>query len=346
MGKTRPRDFLPIFLTPLFLILCTNTASLLFLPPVSQAGIFSKEKKSEEIAREYGQTVVSITTSDKDGKALGEGSGFIVDPKGIVVTNYHCISGCYTARIRLTNGAYYDVEGVLGVDHDWDIAILRIKAKNLPSAPLGDSDKLSAGERVVAIGNPLGLENTVSEGIISAIRGLEDTGDVVIQFTAPISPGSSGGPLFNARGEVIGVTTLYLEKGQNLNFAIPINRAKPLIKSRKSVALPEAAREQKAVSPKPSNSILGDVNPEAQRHFALGLSFSDEGKFDSAISEFQEAIRLKPDFAEAHFGLGGVYFKKGLYDLAIRHVKQAVLIKPDYVRARELLDALYPLRGR
>ncbi|MFQ5863100.1 MAG: S1C family serine protease [Candidatus Brocadiales bacterium] len=236
-------------------IFCTNIVSLLFLPSVSQAYLFSGERTPEEIAKKHGWAVVSVTSYDKDDNPLVVGSGFIVARRGMlnvnqyydvkkVVTNYHCIKGATTARIRLTNGDYYDVVGVLGVDQDWDIAVLKIMARRVPGAPLGNSDKLSVGERVVAIGNPQGLENTVSEGVISAIRGREGTGGTIIQFTAPISQDSSGGPLFNTKGKVVGVTTLYLKEGQNLNLAVPINRVKPLLKGIKSVALTEVAKER------------------------------------------------------------------------------------------------------
>lgn len=273
MSKTRPsppKADQPIFRTLVFFIICTSIASLLSFPSISQAGLFSKEKTPEGIAKKYGEAVVLITTSDKDGKALGGGSGFIVDPKGIVVTNYHCISGAYTAWVRLTNGAHYEVEGVLGIDKDWDIAVLKIKAKNLPSAPLGDSDKLSVGERVVAIGNPMGLENTVSEGIISAIRSLKGNGDTVIQFTAPISPGSSGGPLFNAKGQVVGVTTLFLKEGQNLNFAVPINRVKPLLQDKEPIPIAKGGRQP----------AIEEVLPSTIH-------------YNPRISQLEEAIRLE-----------------------------------------------------
>ncbi|HCN19238.1 MAG: hypothetical protein A2060_04070 [Planctomycetes bacterium GWA2_50_13] len=146
MGKTRLRGILPVLRKLILFILCSSVLSFVLFTCVSYAGLFSSEKSTEEIAREYGQAVVFITAFDKDGKILGEGSGFVADPKGIIITNHHCIEGADTVKVRLTNGAYYDVEGTLGVDKDWDIAILKIKAKNLPSAPLGDSDKLSVGE--------------------------------------------------------------------------------------------------------------------------------------------------------------------------------------------------------
>ncbi len=346
MRRKRRLCLLPILPKLLFFVFCTIIVSLLFFfPSTGQAGWLGSEKTPEEIAKEYGDTVVLIAAFDKNGQPLAQGSGFIVDPKGIVVTNYHCIKDASTATVRLTNGAYYDVAGVLGVDRDWDMAVLKVRAKKLPTARIGDSDELSVGERVVAIGNPMGLENTVSEGIISSVRSFEGTGDI-IQFTAPISPGSSGGPLFNAEGEVIGVTTLYLAVGQNLNFAIPINRVKRLLKGKRLIALAEVSEGQKPAKRRfsPEDSIEPESG-SAEEHFMLGNSYYDEKKYDLAIKEFEEAIRIKPDLADAHYNLGAVYSSKGLYDLAIRQFEEATRIKPDFAEAYLGLGLAYHNKG-
>jgi hypothetical protein len=110
-----------------------------------------------------------------------------------------------------------------------DVAVIKVHGENFRTLALGNSDQVQVGEEVVAIGNPLSLESTVSNGIVSGIRTAEEEGGKFLQVTAPISPGSSGGPLFNMAGEVVGITTLYLKGGENLNFAIPINDAKRLL---------------------------------------------------------------------------------------------------------------------
>lgn len=182
---------------------------------------FSKEETPKEIAEKYSKAVVSLTSLDEDNELVSGGSGFIVDPIGIIVTNYHVIEDATTVWVKFPNGAHYKAEGVLGVDEEWDIAVLKLKAEGLSTVPMGDSSKLSVGERIVTIGNPLGLETTVSDGIISALRNIDDTTEKLIQFTAPISPGSSGGPLFNTKGEVVGIATSVIppsEEAQNLNF--------------------------------------------------------------------------------------------------------------------------------
>ena len=112
---------------------------------------------------------------------------------------------------------------MIASDKDRDVAVIKIHGNNFRTLALGTSDRLQVGDEVVAIGNPLSLESTVSNGIVSGIRTVEEKAGRLLQITAPISPGSSGGPLFNMMGEVVGITTSHLDGGQNLNFAIPIN---------------------------------------------------------------------------------------------------------------------------
>ena len=174
---------------------------------------------------------------------VGQGSGVLVDEKGTVLTCFHVLDGAKSASIKLSNGAYYPVKGFLGFNRGLDVAVVKIDGKNLPYLPIGDSDAVKPGDKLVAIGSPKGLENTISEGIVSAIRRVSefpedwkkwliDSGhseqDVLIQFTAPITHGSSGGPLINSAGEVIGVVILRDPRfdADNIYFAIPANTAK------------------------------------------------------------------------------------------------------------------------
>jgi hypothetical protein len=181
------------------------------------------------IAKLANGAVVSIIMSDKNGKAVAQGTGFIISRDGRIVTNYHVIEEGSSAIVKLPDGAFYLVDGVLASDKARDVAVIKAHGTNFRKVALGNSNQLQVGEGVVAIGNPLSLEATVSNGIVSGIRTSEELGGKLLQITTPISPGSSGGPLFNMSGEVIGITTLYLRGGENLNFAIPINDVKPLL---------------------------------------------------------------------------------------------------------------------
>ena len=173
--------------------------------------------------------VVSIIVSDKDGHPVAQGSGFVISKDGRIVTNYHVIETGRSAIVKLPDGAFFVVDGVLAFDKGRDVAVIKAHGENFRTVTLGDSDRVQVGAAVVAIGNPLSLESTVSNGIVSGIRNIEKEGGTFLQTTAPISPGSSGGPLFSMTGEVIGITTLYLKGGENLNFAIPINDEKRLL---------------------------------------------------------------------------------------------------------------------
>jgi hypothetical protein len=181
------------------------------------------------ISRDANGSIVSIVMSDKDGHPIAQGSGFLISKNGQVVTNYHVIRNGRSAVIKFPDGTFFAVDGVLVSDEDRDVAIIKMHGNGFKALTLGDSDQLKVGEEVVAIGNPLSLASTVSNGIVSAIRTVEAEGGKFLQITAPISPGSSGGPLFNMAGKVVGITTSHLVGGQNLNFAIPINDVKPII---------------------------------------------------------------------------------------------------------------------
>src|ERR1700675_1847920 len=186
------------------------------------------------ISREAHGAVVSIVVSDKNGHPVAQGSGFLISKDGQVVTNYHVIKNGSSAVIKFPDGAFFVVDGVLASDKDRDVAIIKAHGNDFRALTLGNSDQVQVGEEVVAIGSPLSLESTVSNGIVSGMRTAEDLGGKFLQVTAPISPGSSGGPLFNMMGEVIGITTMYIKGGENLNFAIPINDAKRLLLSKSS----------------------------------------------------------------------------------------------------------------
>jgi hypothetical protein len=172
--------------------------------------------------------VVLIVVIDASGKLVLEGSGFLVSPDGKIVTNHHVIDGAFSATVKLNNGAFFPVEGIIADDPEHDLALIKVPGKNLPYLSLGDSDSLTVGQRVLAIGSPLGLENSVSDGIVSGFRKFED-GKNWIQTTAPASHGNSGGPLLVMDGKVAGVLTWKAGEGENLNFAAPSKMIVPLM---------------------------------------------------------------------------------------------------------------------
>ena len=181
----------------------------------------------QEIAKITLGSTVHLGVVDANGKSW-TGSGFVIRDDQIV-TNYHVIDNMSIGGVKLVGKEdLYPIEAILAVEENRDLAIIKVVGIDVPALSLGDSDTVQIGDKVYVAGNPQGLEGSFSDGIISAIRG--GSADKFFQMTAPISQGSSGGPVVNEKGEVIGVSFATLHDGQNLNFAIPVNYLKPMVK--------------------------------------------------------------------------------------------------------------------
>ncbi|MCL5287356.1 MAG: S1C family serine protease [Acidobacteria bacterium] len=189
-------------------------------------------------------TVVGVNSQ---GSVISQGSGFILTSDGLAGTNYHVLKGVSHAVVECCNGRTFDLGSIEGADLARDLIVFQVyvpgtkqKPRDLPHVNLASSTKLSVGERIIAVGSPEGLTNTVTDGILSAIR--ESDSVRYLQITAPISPGSSGGPVLNAAGEMVGVATFQVEKGQNLNFAVAADHIRPLVEQHFQLSLPEFQR--------------------------------------------------------------------------------------------------------
>ncbi|WP_434046268.1 S1C family serine protease [Sorangium cellulosum] len=190
----------------------------------------------------------AVVTIRGDGSL---GAGFLIREDGWIATNFHVIAGIPDLKVVLWDESEHPVLEVLAFDEERDLAIVRIHApRKLPLLPLGDSLAVRPGDPVVAIGHPLGLADTVSNGLVSAVR-VVDPALTLLQISAPIAPGSSGGPLFNERGEVIGVAAAVATQGQNLNFGVPADYLKKLLVRPDPVPLStfaaETAEEERAL---------------------------------------------------------------------------------------------------
>lgn len=187
------------------------------------------EYSPAELFARFAPAVVSIKI-DHGGYHSG-GTGFFVDADGTLATNHHVIDGAHEVRVELFDGTELARVELLTSDEQADLALLRVDPKQLPTPPvlvvLGDSEAVKVGEPVSVIGNPLGLDHTLTNGIVSARRVYE--GERFIQMSAPISPGNSGGPVFDRHGRVIGVSVAQMIGGQNLNLAVPISQLRALI---------------------------------------------------------------------------------------------------------------------
>lgn len=205
--------------------LCTSFIALLIfllcgIPPANA-------QTPQQIAKKAFGATVLLVMEDANGQPISLGSGFFVR-NGQIATNLHVVEGAARGYAKLVGQkTKYDIEGITAIDPQRDLVILKVSASGLQALSLGDSDAVQVGEPVYAVGNPKGLEGTFSQGIISSIR--EVGTDELLQITAPISPGSSGGPVLNRASDVIGVSVATFRGGQNLNFAIPSNYLKELV---------------------------------------------------------------------------------------------------------------------
>ena len=181
----------------------------------------------QQIAQKAFRSTVLLVMEDANGQPLSLGSGFFVGD-GQIATNFHVVEGAARGYAKLVGKeTKFNIDGYTAIDEKRDLIILKVTTFGGQSILLGNSDFAQVGETVYAVGNPRGLEGTFSQGIISSIRPVGI--DRLIQITAPLSPGSSGGPVLNRKGEVIGVSVLTIRDGQNLNFAIPSNYLKTLL---------------------------------------------------------------------------------------------------------------------
>ncbi len=186
------------------------------------------------IAKKAFPSVVLLTMADSHGQPLSFGSGFFVT-EDLIVTNVHVVSGASQGRANCVGQSNsYTVAGSVAIDEQHDLILLKAVGIKAPALALGDSEAVSVGDDVYAVGNPQGLEGTLSNGIVSAIRQIE--GQKILQITAPISPGSSGGPVFDRQGQVIGIAVATFRGGQNLNFAVPASYLSKLLSRQGSVS--------------------------------------------------------------------------------------------------------------
>jgi tetratricopeptide (TPR) repeat protein len=327
---------------------------------------------AREVARKALPSVVLILAPQVNGRTASLGSGFFVRA-GVVGTNYHVIKGSTKLYIKLIGqGGSYGVGRVVATDVKRDLALLYVDGIEAPALRLAAIPEVEVGDEVFAIGNPEGLEGTLSQGIVSGLREVE--GQRYIQITAAISHGSSGGPILNSSGEVIGIAVGALRVGQNLNFAIPAKELATLLgrrptdvsesphreslrdldtsnlPNRKPFGFgPDEIRIEQRIRSHEREARLHPDSPEA--HFKLAEVYRNWGYDEHAVREYRKAIRMRPETAEAYYGLGKCYQSmystkildesKRLGALAAEAFKNAIRLKPDYAEAHLGLGDAY-----
>lgn len=279
-----------------------------------------------QLVKKVQPAVVTVIVYDAKGKVKRLGSGFFIDPEGRFLTNYHVLKGMARAEVKTPQGRRLPVTGMVAQDQDGDLAIAAagLRGERVPFLTFSRI-KPEVGERVAVVGSPLGLEQTLSEGVVSAVRQIPSLGKV-LQITAPTSSGSSGSPVVNMKGEVVGVATFQIVKGQNLNFAVPASRA--------------LALQQRLAGPSPRKPAgLAEVLYEQ------AVKSHKAGDDARAVLALEEAVRLRPDYAKAFIGLGTSYYFLGRYQEALLASKEAVRLQPN-AHAQTVLGWVYEALGR
>lgn len=265
--------------------------------------------------------VLMIVSLDSKGSAISQGSGFILTPDGLAGSNYHVLRDASQAFAECCNGKKFEIHSIEGVDLAKDLIVFQLygledmqKPTHLPHVTLAPTKDLKVGQRVIAVGSPQGLENTVSDGILSAVR--ESDSVRYLQITAPISPGSSGGPVLNSDGQMIGVTSFQLEKGQNLNFAVAADYIAPLREQHIQLSLGElrtalrqVQRRKHVVAATPSIGVTVDHSWLAEHlpeEYLFACSQTDTNQCPKAITHLsyspeQNILIETEDFPDYYF---------------------------------------------
>lgn len=339
------------------------------LLPLLLARVSSLKAEEEDIAalvKKISPSVISIFAYDETGKLISQGSGFFVTAQGEAITNRHVLEGATWAEIKIAAGKIYPVNLVLAEDAPGDLVRFSVNIPAKKVVPLSVSAVVpSAGEKIIVIGSPFGLEQTVTEGVVSAVRNMPGVGKI-LQISAPISPGSSGSPVVNLNGEVIGIATLQMVEEKKLNFAVSGERITKL-SAAKGKALATWAEKSKKEAKAEKIFRLGmswywsknyekavpcleestKLNPhDADAFFYLGVAYGDLGRHQEEIDAYKQAIRINPNYADAHYDLGVACGYLGRWQEAVEAFKEAVRINPDDAEAYNNLGVAFKKLGR
>ena len=319
--------------------------------------------------------IVLLIAKDSTGEILGTGTGFIVKPEGILVTNYHVLLDATAIEAVMFNSDRIHIKSIVKVDRTKDFALLQLPKGTYSTLEIGDSDKLENFDFLSAIGflseNISSLDgfsgpnkkNNPKEkvaqtfGFVLGIHPQAQPDFPFIYTTASFGPGFSGGPVVNKKNQVIGIATV---EGRSINLALPINFIKPFLDTKVRISLDNLVEEDKISKEAHyfrGNYYLyvkGDPDRAATElqsaiklddsfvlaHYDLGAAYQSQGLTNETIQEYEKAIALNPSFSEGNSNLGGHYFRTKKYNLAVKHFKQAIKAYPNFIQAHSNLGAV------
>jgi len=305
-----------------------------------------------QIFEKVRDSVVVVKTYDGKGELKSQGSGILL-PTGKIATNRHVVEG--GSSFQVGSGDKFVPASLYAEDFDKDICLLEAKGLDRKPVELGKTSSLTVGDRVYAVGAPQGLELSLSDGIVSQLRGVTPP---LIQTTAAISPGLSGGGLFDSRGRMVGLTTFYVEGGQSLNFALPVEWLSKVKPGKKSVTKDRsragwwmgavARSSKKDWSGLYVWSLLWTTSEsdDAVAWFYLGFAYGELSRHNDAIEAYRQALRIDPENAFAWYNLGTACSKLGRHNDAIEAYRQALRIGPEHALAWFNLGTAYNALGR
>jgi len=255
----------------------------------------AQESAAARVARENLPAVVTLIAVDDNDQPLALGSGFFITRDGVVVTNAHVVGGAAKVLLRWRGQSGIALK-LVNFSRKHDLVTLQTSFTSTPGVSLGDSDAVTVGQDVVVLGNPHGLEGTVSTGIVGGLRTLNST--KFLQITAPISPGSSGGPVFDAHGRVIGIATATSARGQNLNFALPVNLLRELPPSTLTFAAAKpAAVDLREIDHSKDlvffNNVIEEFGVFAEGSTLASLTASIQNKTNDTIADVRVLVVVK-----------------------------------------------------
>jgi tetratricopeptide (TPR) repeat protein len=335
--------------------------------------ILSKPLKAEtdltELVKVVQPAVATVVAYDVDSNVANIGTGFFVNNKGHLITNYHVLVGKFGAEIKTPDGSTYAIKTVIAENQATDLIKVSV---DIPPEKVHwievSGEMPPVAQRVMVVGSPMGLEQSVSDGIVSSVREIPGVG-TFFQMSAPISPGSSGSPVVNMEGKVVGVATFQFLQGQNLNFAISgksildlqtntsgqtlsewtfrISNQKPRLAGelcRKGFSFSINGQDQKALQ---YFKKATENDPKSTTAwYGLGYCYAGKNSHNDAIEAYKQAIRTDPKNEISHFHLGNYYHKIDRYDEAIESYKTVVRMNPDFEAAYFNLGIIYSKIGQ